>query len=83
MVAGAEADGDARTGADADEYADGRGKVDDGECDGEPGDGVGAHPLADENTVHDVVQRLDEHADDTGEAVLPEQSPHWHRREFA
>lgn len=57
------------------EVAEGRRQVHQREGDGQARDGHGAHAVADEDAVDDVVERHDGHADDGGDGILHEQLP--------
>ena len=70
-----QADGRDGGAARRNEVAESRRQVHQREGDGQARDGHGAHTVADEDAVDDVVERHDGHADDGGDGILHEQLP--------
>ena len=76
LVLLAQTDGADGRPADAHQRAQRKGQVHDGEGDGQAGQGQGAHAVADEDAVNDVVQGVHHHAGDGGQGVLDQQTPY-------
>ncbi len=69
-----------RTGSD--QHPEGGGDIHHREGDGQSGDGLGPHDLADDDSVDDVVKLHDKHPDHRREGVFPEESAYRHLGEF-
>ena len=74
--------GDHGGGADAHHRTEGRPEIHEGERGGQAGQSLLADTVADEGTVHDVVERSRRHGNDGRQGILPEQPPHGPFAEF-
>ena len=68
----AQYNGHAGGGSHANQGAECVDDVHEGHRDGQTGDGQCAHPMPDEDTIYNIIDRSDDLADDSGQGILPQ-----------